>query len=302
MKDIVIIGAGPAGLTAALYARREKRDLILIEKHLAGGQLLWTSLIENYPGFPVGISGGELALNMQKQVESAGIKIINTEVKSIKEDKGCFIVRTLKDEFETRIVIITTGALPKKLGIPNEEKFIGKGISFCAVCDGPLYKDKEIAVIGGGNAALEEALFLSKFASKVSLIHRRDEFRAVPLLREKVENNKKINILYNRVPVEILGSGMIEALKVKDVKTQEIDEIKIAGLFIFIGSKPNSEIVKNLVDTDKDGFIITDNEMKSSKDGIYAAGDIRSKKFKQVVLACSEGACAALTASKILKT
>lgn len=299
-KDIVIIGAGPAGLSAAIYAFRSNKNLALIEHQLIGGQLNLTSLIENYPGFPGGISGMELALRFKSQLQEMDIETINAKVESVKEDDEFFIVDAAKSQFKAKVIIIATGATPKKIGIPNEDKFIGSGVSFCATCDGPLYKNKKVMVVGGGDTALEEALFLTKFARKVFLMHRRDKFRAEDILRQRVKENEKIEILYNYTPIEIIGDDKVKAIKIKNEKTNESKEVDVDGVFIFVGLQPNSGVVKNLVRTDDNGFIITDTDMQTSKRGIFAAGDVRSKKFRQVLLACSEGAQAALSASKYI--
>ena len=299
-KDIAIIGAGPAGLSAAIYAYRASKNLVLIEHQLAGGQLLMTSLIENYPGFTDGMSGVELAQKMKEHLEETGVGITKVKAESVKEDNGSFIVNAKERKFRTKAVIIATGAVPRRLNIPNKDKFVGRGISYCAICDGPLYKDKMVAVIGGGDVALEEALFLSQFAKKVFLVHRRDEFRAVSILQERVKKNEKIEVLHSYTSAEIVGNNKVEAIKLIDKKTHQIKELNIDGVFVFIGSEPNSGLIKELVKTDEKGFIITDSDMRTSKRGIYAAGDVRSKMFKQVVLACSEGAQAALCASKYI--
>ncbi|MCK5305968.1 MAG: thioredoxin-disulfide reductase [Candidatus Omnitrophica bacterium] len=300
-KDIVIIGAGPAGLTAAIYARRAGLNLIILEDKLAGGQLNLTSIIENYPGFPGGIGGGELAEKMKEQANAAGVEIVNVRANAISEESGMFFVTASKETYRAKTVIIATGAVPKRLGIKGEEELTGKGVSFCAVCDAPLYKDKVIAAVGGGDTALEEALFLSRFAVKVYLIHRRDEFRAARILVKRIKDNKKIEVLHSYIPLEVTGGTRVEGVKLQSKKDGSIKEISINGLFVFVGSEPQARIIKDLVETDKDGFIITDENMRAGKKGIFAAGDVRKKKIRQVVLACSEGAQAALSAAGYLK-
>jgi thioredoxin reductase (NADPH) len=297
-KEIAIIGAGPAGLAASIYAQRAEKSLALLDYQQAGGKLLLSSLIENYPGFPDGIGGIELAERIKEQTQKLGITIDRERALSVKKEGNEFNVFLSGRSFKTKAVIIATGSSPKKLNIPNEDKLIGRGVSFCATCDGPFFRDKVVAVIGGGNSALEEALFLTKFAKKVYLIHRRETLRAVSILQDRAKRNKKIEFLLGFIPKEIVGDNRVEAVSVRNKKTNKLMRLKVDGLFIYAGSKPNSELVGDLVKTDEEGFIITDSNLETSYRRMYAAGDVRSGSFKQIISACAEGALAAKTACK----
>lgn len=298
--DIVIIGGGPAGLTAGIYASRARMNAILLEKTACGGQVLLADTIENFPGFPEGIKGSDLANWMLKQAEHFGLKIELAEVKNIilkKEDKGPFIV-TLgngKDIYGLSL-IIATGARWNSLGIPGEEKLVGRGVSYCATCDGPLFKGKDIVVIGGGDTALEDALFLTGFANKVMIVHRRDRLRATKILQERAVANKRIEFCLNSIALEIIGDDKVKEVKVKDVNTNKERILKANGVFIFVGISPNSKIVKGLVEMDEKGYIISDDGMGTSIDGIFACGDVRKKPLRQIVTATGEGATAAFSA------
>ena len=254
----------------------------------------------NYPGFPGGISGMELAKKMTEQVEKMGISIKCSKIDSLKKEKSFFNIFSSEGEIKARSVIIATGTTPKKLGISNEEKLIGRGISYCATCDGPLFRDKKVAVIGGGNSALEEAIFLSQLVQKLYLIHRRDEFRGDILLQKRIKANNKIEILFSYTPEAVMGDEKVRALRVKNKKTGQEKQIEVDGIFIFVGLEPKSELVDKLVKVDEGKFIITDENMQTSEAGIFAAGDVRSKKSRQIVFASSEGALAALSACRYL--
>ncbi len=299
-KEIVIIGGGPAGLTAAIYAKRANKDMVLLEPNLIGGQLTWSSVIENYPGFKSAITGMELAQNMKEQAESIGVNI--TAAKAVKIDfiNSTYIIQTEKDTYNTQAVIIATGASPRKLNISGENEFIGKGVSYCATCDAPLFKNKIVAVIGGGDVALEEALYLSEFALKVYLIHRRQGFRATAVLEDRVKANKKIELVLDFTVEVIQGDSVLRRIKVKNKINNEAKEIKVDGLFMFVGLNPNSIIAEGLVEMDENKFIITDKSMACGKKGIFAAGDVRKKEYKQIVLACADGAIAGLSAGRYI--
>ncbi|MFH1655844.1 MAG: thioredoxin-disulfide reductase [Candidatus Omnitrophota bacterium] len=300
MYDVIIIGAGPAGLTAGIYAGRMKLKTAIIDKMLPGGQILLTENIENFPGFPDGISSQGLVDRLISQVKELNVEIVNAEVKEIKK-KSNFIVKTSEaKEIESKTVIIVTGSQYKKLEIPGEEKLIGKGISFCAICDAPLFKNKEVVVIGGGNQAVEEALTLERHASKVTLMHRRDKLRAVKLLEEKLLKNKKIEVAWNTIPLSFQGENKLESIKIKNLKSQEEDMIKVQGAFISVGMKPNTDFLQGLLKLDENGYIVTDDEMVTSIEGIFAGGDCRKKSLRQVITACSEGAICAHSAFRYL--
>lgn len=300
--DLIIIGGGPAGLTAGLYARRALLTTLLIEKGPLGGQVLYTDLIENYPGFPEGISGYDLMELFKRHTEKYGLQIYQEEVKDFKDFKDYKeVILSSGETIKAKALILALGASPKKLNIPGEGEFIGKGVSYCAICDGPLYKGEDIAVVGGGNTALQEALFLTKFAHKVYLIHRRESFRATAILQERVKENPKIEILSPFVVEKIEGKDIVEDILIKNLKTGKIQELRIKGIFIFIGLSPQTDWLKGKIDLDKDGFIITDKEMKTNLPGVFACGDCISKKYRQIINACGEGAVAALSAEEYIK-
>jgi len=300
MRDLIIVGAGPAGLTAGLYAARARLDVVLFEKMSPGGQVLLTDIVENYPGFPEGISGFELMDRMKRQAESFGLSIEMREVLSFRFDPDLKAVMTDKGEEQAKSVILACGATPRKLGIPGEEQLTGKGVSYCATCDGPFYRDQEVAVIGGGDTAVEEALFLTKFATRVYLIHRRDQLRATKVLQERVMANDKVEIIWDTIPQRILGQNGVEAVELKNVKTSQLSTLNVQGIFVFIGYEPNTQLLKGILDLDKLGFIRTNAEMETSVAGVFAAGDIRSKNLRQISTAVGEGATAAFSAEKYL--
>lgn len=300
MYDLIIIGAGPAGLTAALYAGRARLKTLLLEKSGLGGQIILSPTIENYPGLS-NISTEKLISEMQKQVEELDVEIKADEVTKIIIDSG-FKIFCKEAGYQSSALIISSGALPKKLGIPGEDKFLAKGVSYCGTCDGPLFKGKEIFVAGGGDKAVEEAIYLSRYAKKVTLVHRRDALRASKILQEKLFKNKKIEVVWNSVLDEILGDKVVEKIRVKNIKTAEVSEVSASGVFIFVGIIPNTGFLDGLVKLSEDGFIMTDEEMKTSVEGIFAAGDCRKKILTQVITACSDGAIAAFCANRYLET
>jgi len=302
MRDLIIVGAGPAGLTAGLYAARARLDVVLFEKMSPGGQVLLTDTVENYPGFPEGVSGFELMDRMKRQAEAFGLPIEMREALSLKPGGSQKVLVTDKGEDSARSIILACGATPRKLGIPGEQLLTGKGVSYCATCDGPFYRDQEVAVVGGGDTAVEEALFLTKFASRVYLIHRRDQLRATKVLQERVMANDKVQIIWDTIPQKISGENGVEAIELKNVKTSKIDTLNVQGVFIFIGYEPNTKWLQGVVDLDELGFIRTNAEMETSVAGVYAAGDIRSKNLRQISTAVGEGATAAFSAEKYLDT
>ena len=301
MEDLIIIGAGPAGLTAGLYAARSRLKTILFERLTLGGQILITDFVENYPGFPEGISGFELADRMKLQAKKFGLEIQNQEVVRLEFFPKKNIVVTDKQSLESKAVILACGATPQKLGIEGEDLLIGKGISYCATCDGPFYTNQEVTVIGGGDMAVEEALFLTRFASKVHLVHRRDKLRATKLLQERVLTKEQIRIIWDTIPTRIVGKNEVEGIELKSVKTDEVSLLPVRGVFIFIGYNPNNALVKGQIELDKLGFVLTNNDMETSVPGVFAAGDIRSKLLRQVSTAVGEGAMAAFAAEKFLE-
>lgn len=299
--QLIILGGGPAGLTAGLYAARDRIQVVLVEKGVVGGQVLVTDWIDNYPGFPEGISGFDLTEKMAAQAKRFELETKNANVVKVEltETKKKLILEN-GEELTCQALIICTGARPNKLGIPGEQELTGKGVSFCATCDGPFFRDQEILVVGGGDTAVQEADFLTKFASKVTVIHRRDELRAAKVLQEKAFANEKIEFLWNSNVVAIEGEKEVERVRIRNNNGEE-SEIAASGVFILIGTIPNNEILPlEQLGSDEFGFVITDNDMRTKVGGVMAAGDIRSKTVRQVVNATGEGAVAAIAAEHFL--
>lgn len=299
--DVIIIGGGPAGMSAAIYAARARLKTLIIEKAGCGGQIAITDHLENYPGFEAGINGFELAVKMQTQATTFGSEITYGEVLSVEVEGNVKKVVLQDKTFETKTIIIASGAAFKKLNVPGEEEFIGKGVSYCATCDGPFFRNKEIAVVGGGDSALQEALYLTKFASKVNLIHRRNEFRAAKILQEKVLANGKINVILDSVVEEICGTQMLDSLKVKNVKTGSVINLAVNGVFLFVGWQPNTKFLENSKISLDSGYIVTDENMRTNMDGVFACGDVRKKQLRQVVTAASDGAISAISAQHYIE-
>ncbi len=300
MHDLIIVGAGPAGLSAALYAGRFGLDTLIFERMSAGGQIILSSEIENYPGFPGGISTSELIERFKKQVVELGLGIETQEVLRIIPSSKSHTIKAEDKIYQTKSIIIASGAQARHLGVAGEEKFIGRGVSYCGTCDGPLFRGKDILAVGGGDRALEEAIFLSAYAQKVYLVHRRQEFRASKILVEKAKAIPKINFIFDSVVVEVCGENKVEQVKLKDVKTNRESTISCQGIFIFVGIEPNTRFLKNVLALDELGFIIIDQQMRTSREGIFACGDCCKKSLYQVVTACAEGATAADSAHKYL--
>ncbi|MDD4979653.1 MAG: thioredoxin-disulfide reductase [Candidatus Omnitrophica bacterium] len=299
MYDLIIIGGGPAGLTCALYAGRFRMKTLLLEKMSLGGQVILTPTIENFPGFSGGVITDKLISSMQKQVEELDVEIKIDEAQKIifgPESK----ISGREEEYRAKTVVIASGAKPKRLGVAGEERLTGRGVSYCGTCDGPLFRDKDIIVVGGGDRAIEDALFLSSYAKKVNVIHRRQALRASKILEEKARQNPKINFILDTVIEEIKGKDKAESVKLKDVKTGSTSELSTQGVFIFVGIEPNTIFLKNQLNMDEAGFIMTDQDMKASCEGVFACGDCRKKGLYQVITACAEGAQAADSAHKYL--
>ncbi|WPM33061.1 thioredoxin-disulfide reductase [Hydrogenobacter sp. T-2] len=300
--DCVIVGGGPAGLTAGLYCARAKLNTLLFEKGTLGGQIAITDLVENYPGFPEGISGKELTKKFREQAERFGLRILKKEV--IKIDKiGKEIVLHLRtgELIRSKTVILAVGSNPRRLGVPGEEEFLNRGVSYCATCDGALFEGVPIAVIGGGDSATQESLFLTRFASKVYLVHRRDQLRAQKHLQEKVFSNPKITFVPNKVVEEIKGGDFVEKLLLRDAKDNSFSELPVDGVFIFIGLEPNTGFLKGTIDLDDKDYIITDQRMRTSMEGVFAAGDCRSGATGQVAVAVGEGCISAIEAERYIE-
>lgn len=293
--DTIIIGAGPAGMTAAIYAARREMKTLVVGKEV-GGQIMWASEIENYPGFKK-IDNYELISKMQEQVMSLGVNIKMKEIKKIEQtENGNFLLYTEKETYEAKTVITTMGLSPRRLAIPGEEELTGKGVSYCANCDGPFYKGKEVAVIGGGNSALDAAEVLSKIASKVYLVHRRDEFRAFEALIDEVKSKENIELVLSSDVKEIIGNEKVEKIKVSNKKTEEEREIEVEGVFVEIGRIAHTDLVADYADRDESGQILVDEKQMTKTPGFFAAGDCVKGEFKQITIACGEATIAALAA------
>lgn len=300
MYDLIIIGGGPAGLTAGIYAKRAKLNTLLIEKTGLGGQIAATDVIENYPSYTE-INGAELMQKFEEHVKKFQLEIKNAEVIEVLDADREKIVKTSEGDFKSKAVIIASGSKPKTLNVTGEQEFIGKGVSFCATCDGPFFKGKEVIVMGGGDSAVTEALYLTKFASKVYLVHRRAELRAVKILQDKAFAEPKIQFLWNTVIQEIIGNEKVEKVVLKNVKTNELSDLRVDGVFISIGNEPNTNFIN--VEKDDSGFILTNNEtLETNIKGIFAAGDCRAKILRQVSTAVGDGALAAFSAEKYLES
>lgn len=299
--DVAVIGAGPAGLTAGLYAARAKLSTVILEKMFPGGQAALTHNIENYPGFTEGVNGAELTDAMKKQAERFGAEFINGDVDKIDKNNDYFTVFMKSESIKANSVILATGAQPRKVGVKGEKEFTGRGISYCATCDGAFYKDKPIAIVGGGDTAIQEALYLTRFASSIYVIHRRNELRATKILQERAFNNEKIKFIWDSVVNEINGKDAVEEVVVENVKTGKLDSISVDGIFIAIGYTANTAFVKDLVQLDEQGYVITDDRMTTKTPGLFAAGDIRQKPLRQVVTAVADGAIAAAEAGRFLE-
>ena len=297
MYDVIILGAGPAGLTAGIYAARGGLNAVVVENRAAGGQAALTAEIENYPGFS-SVNGFELTEFMRRQCENAGAQIVYETVTAVIPEGDVKRVETTSGTLEAKTLIVATGAHPGKLGIANEDEFTGRGVSYCATCDGAFFKNKPVAVVGGGNTAAEDALYLKKFASEVWLIHRRDALRASAVLADKVCDGG-INVLWNSVVTRIEGDDRLQSVTVRNVKTGEESTLHVNGLFVAVGQKPSVEFLDGIAADDK-GYILTDDEMRTNLDGVFAAGDVRKKPLRQVVTAAADGAVAAESVIKYL--
>ncbi len=298
MYDLIIIGAGPAGLTAALYAGRSRLNTLVIEKMVPGGRILMSESIENYPGFPGGVTTLELISRMEQQVRELDVRIESAEVLGL--DCVNKIITTSDGTYKAQAIIIASGARPRKLNIPGEDKYTGRGVSYCATCDAPFYREKKVVLVGGGNTVAEEAIYLSRFASSVSVIHRRQDLRASAILQERLQQNKKINFILSTLVTEIKGTQKVEQVRLKDLLTGKESDFACDGVFIYIGYEPETVFLKEKLQMDDAGFIAADDSMATSVEGIYACGDCRKKSLYQVVNACGDGAVAADSAYKFI--
>ncbi|MBU2495744.1 MAG: thioredoxin-disulfide reductase [Candidatus Omnitrophota bacterium] len=301
MNDLIIIGAGPAGLTAGIYAARRKLNFVILEGLVPGGQLAWVGLIENYPGFPDGVSGSELALKMKEQAEKAGARIIGGQVTKLrKEGEGKFLV-IAGEEYQAKTVIVASGSQPRKLNIPGEAELIGKGVSYCAICDGPFFRNRVVAVVGSGAAAIREALFLARFATRIILIHRAETLAVGQELKDKLIAEKKIEVVDYSAPLRILGESKVFGVQLQNLKTGEETSLTVDGVFIFAGFQPGTGFLPPEVKITGQGHVVTGETMETSVSGLFACGDCRQKVLRQVVTACAEGALAVSSAQKYLE-
>ncbi|MDD3149452.1 MAG: thioredoxin-disulfide reductase [Candidatus Gastranaerophilales bacterium] len=299
--DLVIMGGGPAGLSAGIYAARGAVKTAIIDTNMTGGQVSNTLELENYPGFPI-IGGFDLMEKFEEHADKFGVKKhIMQEIQSINLKNDVKIIETAELFVKTKSVILATGAKPQKLGIPGEEKFAGRGVSYCAVCDGAFFRDKIVTVVGGGNAAVEEALYLTKFASKVNIVHRRSELRADKIIQERAFNNNKINFIWDSVAVEIKGENNVQTFIIKNVKTNELTEIQTDGVFPYIGFNPNTEMFANDIKLDSKGFIEANMNLETNLKGVFVAGDVRVTPLRQVITAAADGAVSATNAIKYIE-
>jgi len=298
--EVIIIGAGPAGLTAGLYTARARLNSLLIERLAVGGQIVNAEQIENYPGFPEGIGGFELSQLMHRQATKYGLKTVTTEATGIELQQGQKVVKTTEGDFIARAVIIAGGSERQKLGVPGEEKFTGKGVSYCATCDAAFFREQPVAIVGGGNAAITEALHLVKFASRVTVIHRRNQLRATRILQERAFSEPVIEFLWDSTVAEIEGEDSVKRLSINHVPTGNKSSLEVAGIFISIGFKPDTAYLKDILPLDAVGHVITNEKMETEIPGILAAGDIRSNSGRQAVTAAGDGATAAIYAEKFL--
>ncbi len=298
--DVMIIGGGGAGLTAALYTSRANLSTILFEKFVPGGQIASTDLVENYPGFPEGVLGSEIAQKMEAQAARYGTQIIYEEVKSLSRERNIFEAVSTEASYAARAVILAMGASFRMIGVPNEKELTGKGVSYCATCDGAFFKGKKVIAVGGGDSALQEGIFLTRFAERVTIIHRRDKLRASPILQERAKMNPKINFIWDVIVEKIEGEGKVEAVLLRNVKTGETKKILADGIFVFIGHDPNSGLAKGFVALDEKGYVVTDVSLATSAPGVFAAGEVRQGAVRQLVSACGEGCAAALAVQAFL--
>lgn len=298
--DVIIIGSGPAGYTAGTYTSRARLKTLIISGSMPGGQLMTTSEVENYPGFPNGIFGPELMMNMRQQAERFGAIVVDDEVTKVNFQQNPFTITTYSKEYQCKSVLVCTGASPRKLGIEGEQNFSGRGVSYCATCDGPFFKGEDIIVVGGGDTALEEATFLTKFGKSVKIIHRRNSLRASKILQDKAFENPKIEFIWDSALIDIKGDKKVNSVLIQNVLTNEVREISCGGIFIAIGHEPNTSIFKDNLELDERGYIVLKSQTKTSVDGIFAAGDVHDYRYRQAITAAGFGCMAALDLEKWL--
>jgi len=300
MENVIILGSGCAGLTAALYAARADLNPLVISGNELGGQIATTTDVENFPGFPEGLTGPELYDLMQRQAERFGARIEIDEVVEVDFKQRPFKLKTHSQTFEAKSVIVATGATPRKLDIPGEIEFTGRGVSYCATCDGFFFRGKEIMVVGGGDSALQEGLFLTKFGKRVQVVHRRDQLRAGPALQERARKNEKMGFVWNTVVESVNGNGAVESVRLKNVTTGAVREEPVSGLFIYIGHLPNTWLYKDQLDMDEEGYLSADPYLHTNIPGVFAAGEVHDKRFRQAISSAGFGCMAAMEAEKYL--
>jgi len=298
--DVVIIGAGPSGYTAGIYCSRAGYDTLILSGILPGGQLVNTTEVENYPGFEKGIMGPDLMIEMRKQTQRMGTTIVDDEVVNVDFRNNPFKILTGSEEYEGRAVIIATGANPRKLGLEGEQTFAGKGVSYCATCDGPFFRNQELIVVGGGDSAIEEGTFLTKFATKIHLVHRRNELRASKIMQERALNNEKIEFHWDSEVIDIKGDQKMRQGVIKNIKTNEETTLDVGGLFVAIGHVPNTKLFKNQIDLDDEGYIVLKNKTHTNIEGVFAAGDVHDRSYRQAITAAGFGCMAAIDVDKYL--
>jgi len=301
VEELIILGTGPAGWSAALYAARASLDPLVLTGTEIGGQAALTHIIENYPGFPEGVGGAELAELFQKNAERFGARVEYDSADQVNLKDRPLLVKTYSQEYLTKALIVATGASPNKLNVPGEKELTGRGVSYCATCDGWFFKDKNVFVVGGGDSALEEGIFLTRYAKSVTIIHRRDQLRAGAILQDRAEKNEKIKFIWNSIVTQIVGSDAVEAVVVKNVVDEQAQELPIDGIFIFIGHSPNTGMFKDQLELDEKGYIIADWQMRTNIPGVFAAGEVRDPHYRQVVTSAGMGAAAAIEATRYLE-
>mgnify|MGYP000722398213 CR=1 FL=1 len=299
--DLVIIGAGPAGLAAGIYGARAKVNLLIVEREAPGGRVLTADKVENYPGFPEPVTGAELIARMEAQARRLGVAFKTVNVAEICQQEDGFLLRAMQENIAARAVILATGSGPTPLGVPGEKELRGRGVSYCAICDGFFFRDQQVAVVGGGDAAVQEAIYLTRFVEKVFLIHHHDSLRAAKSLQEQVFADPKIEVIWNTEVREILGKDAVEGITVENLRSGERRMIPVKGVFVYIGVKPSSYLVRDLADLDQRGYVITDESMATRTPGLFAAGDVRRKPLRQIITAVADGAVAAVSAEKFLR-
>ncbi len=302
MEHVIIIGSGPAGLTAAIYTARADLNPFMIEGYQAGGQLMLTSDVENYPGYPKGVLGPEMMADFRKQAERFGTRYLTKDVTRVDLKKRPFLVEVGEEKFEAKSIIISTGASARLIGLPNEKRLMGKGVTTCATCDGAFFRNMEVAVVGGGDSAIEEATFLTRYCTRVTVIHRRDALRASKIMQDRAFANKKIGFIWDTVVEDVLGEKEVEGLKLKNVKTGETATLKVAGLFVAIGHDPNTQLFKGQIDMDANGYLITRDGMKTNVPGVFACGDVQDHVYRQAITAAGSGCQAAMDCERYLES